>query len=99
MEEMTVWGHSAPTVPLSCHIIKADLTPAEQTTYADAVALFAADTYTNITNTTAELSISRITSDAITVETEDVDFLTLSEADKAKLDALLALFVANNEIP
>ena len=96
VEVMTVTGTSEPDTPLSCEVTRADLSPADQAIYDNAVALFAADQYTNITNTVAELSISRITSTPITVETEDVDFLLLTEVDKDKLRGLLAIFVSLN---
>jgi hypothetical protein len=97
IEVMAVSGTSEPDAPLSCEVNRADLSPADQTTYDVAVALFLADQYTNINNTTAELSISRITSTPITVETEDVDFLALPEVDKDKLRNLLAVFISLND--
>ena len=98
IEQMTVWGFSTPETPLSCIVDRNDLSVEDKVTYDDAVAIFTPDAFTKVTNTVAELSISRITSTPITVETEDVDFDLLSEIDKDKLRALLALFVSLNEV-
>lgn len=98
-EQLSVIGNATPELIISCLIVRADLSVEDQTTYDEAIALFSPDNYTQITNTIADLSIDRITSATLAQDTENMDFDTLSEVDKDKLRALLAIFVANNELP
>jgi hypothetical protein len=98
-EQMSVTGNATPELVISCLVVREDLSAADQITYDEAIALFSPDIYTEITNTIANLSISRITSQVLVEDTEDVDFDLLTEVDKDKLRALLAIFVTLNELP
>lgn len=98
-EQLSVTGTSAPEVLVSCIIVRADLSVDDQVTYDEAMDLFTPDCFTEITNTIADLSIDRITSEVLVEGTENLDFDSLTEVDKDKLRALLAIFVANNELP
>lgn len=98
-EQMSVTGNATPELVISCVVIREELSAEDKVIYDEAVAVFSPDIYTEITNTIAELSIDRITSEVLVEDTENVDFEALSEINKEKLRALLGLFIRLNELP
>ena len=78
---------------LSCTLRREDLDVAQQTTYDEALVIVSSKCFTEIENTVSELSIDRITSSSLGVGTDVLDFNTMTEGDKDKLRALLALIV------
>jgi len=77
-----------------------ELTPSEQTTYTNAVNLFALDGTTYLLNTNSELDVSRMTSQIVDPEaTQTLDFLLMSPADQQTLRDFLALAVSKSPTP
>jgi hypothetical protein len=98
IEVMFVFGNhlGEDGINLSVHIYYNELTPEQQAVYDDALNLVD-DKYVNIiNNTTSNLTINRVTSTVLTEGEDVLDFESLSETDKDKLRALLALFVELN---
>jgi hypothetical protein len=71
-----------------------DLTKEEKAVYDDALNLVADKNYNIILNTQAELEISRITSTVLSEGTDTEDFALMTEVDKDKFRALLALLIS-----
>jgi hypothetical protein len=99
IEQMFIAGDSDGLGNIFNSILRyEDLTPSEQTTYTNAVNLFALDGTTYVTNTNAELDISRMTSLVVDPELEQtVDFATMSPADQQTLRDFLALAVSKSD--
>ena len=94
IEEMFVVGVAAPGGDMfTSYVKRADLTVEQQAVYNDGVNLVSGNYYTEISNTTSTLTIDRVTSEANAEGTNSFDFDVMSEVDKDKLRALLALFV------
>ena len=70
-----------------------ELSPSQKIIYDEAMPIVSGSYLTTITNTTAELDVSRLTSDVLVEEPSVIDFETLSEVDKDKLRLLLGLFI------
>lgn len=76
---------------VSVIIERANLDAGQQTTYDDFIALGQDKSYFNIDNTTCLLSIDRMTSVAISTDTEALDHAAMSGADQSKVDAFCSL--------
>jgi len=96
-EQLYIVGESTPENPFSATLVRADLTVEEQVTYDEALGLFNNNKYTQIDDTTSELSIDRMTSIVLTIDKEVVSFLTYTEPDKDKLRNLLTLAVTHKD--
>ena len=72
-------------------IERANLDAGQQTTYDDFIGLAQGKAYMTVANTTCKLSYDRITSAAVSEDTEDLDYATMSTPDKAKLNAFIQL--------
>ena len=96
LETMYVVGQATPEIFISLSVFRDELTVEQQDVYDTAIAVAAANNYNQITNTVAELEISRITSLVLTEGTVVQDFATMDVADQDKLRDLLALFIELN---
>lgn len=98
IEEMLVNGEAVTGSGdfFTSYVKREDLTPEQQDVYDAGVSIVSGKYYTEITNTTSTLDISRVTSTSSVEGTDVIDFESLSETDKDKLRALLALFVRLN---
>lgn len=95
IEEMSVSGEAVTGSGdfMTVYIKRNNLTTDQKVVYDEGVAVVSGKYYTEITNTTSTLNISRVTSTA-SVEGQDIfDFDSLSTSDQDALRALLALFV------
>ena len=93
-ETMLFYGKATPELTISGNLYYTELTAEQKITYDEAMPIVSGSYITTITNTTAELEIDRLTSDVLSEEPAVIDFETLSEVDKDKLRALLAIFVS-----
>jgi hypothetical protein len=98
IEQMNISGDSDGQGNIFGSILYFDeLTPSEQTTYTNAVNLFALDGTTYVLNTNAELDVTRITSQVVDPELEQtLDFATMSPAEQQTLRDFLALAVSKS---
>jgi hypothetical protein len=97
-ETMLVTGEPIPGEGMIVtNLFYNDLTAPQKIVYDEAMPIVTGSYYTTITNTTAELKINRVTDDVLVEAPATIDFESLSEADKDKLRALLALFVELSE--
>lgn len=91
---------SAVSASHECDIIYSDLSAADKLIYDDAMTVIVQDCICKIENTPYTLEMNRMTSNPINVIVDDItettlDYLTLSAADQAKLDALNQLTIDN----
>ena len=94
IEHMLITGRESAESPMFvCNLFREQLLPEEQDVYDAGVGVVANNQLTEISNTTAILDITRMTSGVIIEGTETIDFESLSLADKDKLRALLALIL------
>ena len=96
VEMMNVIGKIDPldTDQICVTIDYDDLTVLEQADYDAAVAVLNNVYQNTIINTDADLTIDRVTSATLLVTPEELDWDVMSEPDKDKLRALLAIIVA-----
>jgi len=96
LETIYVAGKATPEIFISVSVFREELTVEQQAVYDAAVAVIAANNYNQITNTIAELDISRVTSLVLTEGTAVQDFDAMILADQDSLRALLALLIELN---
>jgi len=93
-ETMFVFGEPVPGEgSIVTNLFYNELTAPQKVVYDEAMPIVTGSYFTTITNTVSELEISRVTNDVLTDVPSVIDFEALSEIDKDKLRALLALFV------
>jgi len=93
-ETMLFFGKATPELTITGSLFYDELTAEQKITYDEVMPIVSGSYITTITNTEAELEINRLTSDVLSEEEAVIDFETLSEADKDKLRALLAILVS-----
>ena len=95
IENLTAFGQEVggSGIFFETNIYYNELTQEQKDIYDAAINIANSNFYTDIINTEAEILINRVTSTPLIEGLDLIDFLTLSESDKDKFRAFLALLI------
>lgn len=85
--------------PVQSEMIRSELDPSDVTIYDDFSGLFTANCFGGINNTPDELDMDCFQSVAVVEGTDDLDYATMDQADKDKVDAFVAMAERLNQLP
>jgi len=85
--------------PVETLLAKADLDPADVVIYDDYESLFTTNCFGDIANTPETLDMDCFTAVVVVEGTDDLDYATMIQADKDKVDAFISMAERLNQLP
>jgi hypothetical protein len=98
LDQKLVFGEINGTF-VQTELIKADLDPADVVIYDDYESLFTTNCFGDIANTPETLDMDCFTPVIVVEGTDELDYATMSQADKDKVDAFTSMVERLNGLP
>jgi hypothetical protein len=98
LEQKLVFGEINGN-PVQTELIKADLDPADVIIYDDYGSLFTTNCFSDIANAPETLDMDCFTSVVVVEGTDDLDYATMVQGDKDKVDAFISMAERLNQLP